>query len=148
MRKIDLIVIHCSATKPGMDIGAKEIRQWHMEKGWSDIGYHWIIRRDGTLEKGRPPWKAGAHAKGYNSNSLGICLVGGVSDSGKAEDNFTDEQWERLLKVINRLQDAYPEAEVKGHRDLPNVNKECPCFDVQEWLTQQDEKAWLSQLLQ
>ena len=134
MRKItsvDWLVIHCAATPPDMDIGVFEIRQWHMRRGWSDIGYHYVIRRDGAIEKGRSDTAPGAHAAGYNMNSLGICLVGGLKQgTSKAEDNFTDAQFEALVSLLKTLKVRYPLAEYLGHRDLPGVRKACPSFDV------------------
>ncbi len=127
------IVVHCSATKPKMDIGAKEIRQWHLDKGWSDIGYAAVIRRDGTLEQGRDKDSVGAHVAGYNSISVGICLVGGIDEAGHSEDNFTQKQFDTLEKVIREYKKIWPKALVRGHRDFPNVSKDCPCFDVQKW---------------
>lgn len=131
----DYIVIHCAATKPSMDIGVKDIDKWHRQRGWRKVGYHYVIKRDGEVEIGRELDEVGAHAKGFNSNSVGICLVGGLSEDGKPENNYTDEQWIALRETVNQLKLPYPEAEVLGHRDLPDVNKECPCFDVREWWT-------------
>lgn len=131
--RTDFIVIHCSATKPGMDIGADEIRQWHKDKGWEDIGYHYVIRRNGTLEDGRDLNSVGAHVAGFNSRSVGICLVGGVGDLGHSENNFTKEQLQTLRDIVKRLLMVWPNAIVQGHRDFPNVAKDCPCFDVKEW---------------
>ena len=89
MRKVNLLVIHCAATKPNMDIGRDEIDSWHKARGWSGIGYHYVIRRDGRIESGRPVEQAGAHASGYNANSIGICLVGGINHNGKPEFQST-----------------------------------------------------------
>lgn len=134
-RNIEYIVVHCSATTPSMDIGAHEIRRWHTEeRGWSDIGYHLVCRRDGTVEAGRPIERPGAHVKGYNHSSIGVCWVGGVSESGQAEDNRTADQSLALFQEIERLRELYPEAKVLGHRDFPGVTKACPCFDVKDWL--------------
>ena len=132
-RTTDYIVIHCSATKPSQDIGASEIRKWHVEdNGWSDIGYHQVIRRSGAIEFGRPFHVSGAHVKGYNSISVGICLVGGLDEDGNPSDNFTGYQWKSLDKTIDYLRQVYPDAVVQGHRDFPGVAKACPCFDVRE----------------
>ncbi|MFN4278323.1 MAG: N-acetylmuramoyl-L-alanine amidase [Ferrovibrio sp.] len=137
MRKTtDYIVIHCAATKPTMDIGAKEIERWHRERGFFKIGYHFVIRRDGTIETGRALEEAGAHAQGFNHKSIGICLVGGIGMDGKAENNFTAEQWESLRSLVVRMKAQYPNAEVLGHRDLPGVKKDCPSFDVRGWWSQ------------
>lgn len=132
-KETDFVVIHCSATKPDMDIGAKDIDRWHRQKGWRKIGYHYVIKRDGTIEEGRDLGEVGAHARGINSKSVGICMAGGIADDGKSEDNFTDEQWNALGPLVNQMKVAFPDAEVLGHRDLPNVAKDCPCFDVREW---------------
>lgn len=140
MRKITKIIIHCSATPPDMDIGAEEIRRWHTEgNGWSDIGYHYVIRRDGTVEPGRPVAKQGAHCAARNGNvaSIGICMVGGVKRDGKrlvVEDNFTRPQWLALRKLVRELQGEFPAIDtILGHRDL-DPGKACPSFSVRDWL--------------
>lgn len=132
----DFIVVHCSATKASMDIGVQEIRQWHLQRGWSDIGYHKVIRRDGTVEDGRPLDVVGAHVEGFNSRSVGVCMVGGLSAfKDKGEDNFTPDQWLALKSLLRHLRQCYPSAKILGHRDMPKVIKDCPCFDVREWVT-------------
>ncbi len=136
MRKIHLILIHCSDTGPGMDIGAAEIRRWHTDpkpkgRGWEDIGYHGVIRRDGALESGRPMSVAGAHCVGKNANSVGICLVGGRSESGKPESNFTPAQWATLERTVRDLIRRFPGAAVHGHNEF--AAKACPCFDAAAW---------------
>lgn len=133
MREIKKLIIHCSATKPSMDIGAEDIRGWHKGKGWDDIGYHYVIRRNGKVEKGRDVSIAGAHAKGHNFNSIGICLVGGIDDNSKADDNYNLKQYNALIQLISFLEITFPIDDVLGHRDLPSVNKSCPCFDVRAW---------------
>lgn len=130
------LAVHCSATQPKSDIGAKEIRQWHREKGWIDIGYHFVIRRDGTVETGRPENTVGAHVEGYNSNSIGICMVGGIDAKGKAEDNFTSAQYAALADLLRKLKAKYTGVTIQGHRDFPNVKKDCPCFDVRLWIVE------------
>lgn len=131
-RKINTVIIHCSATPPDLDIGADTIRVWHKKNGWSDIGYHDVIRRDGSIEQGRPIEKAGAHVKGHNQDSIGICLIGGVDSYGVPENNFTDIQWKSLKKLIRVYNVQYPYATVHGHNEYSN--KACPSFKVQEWL--------------
>ncbi len=127
-------MVHCSATRSSQDIGAAEIRKWHRNRGWFDIGYHFVIRRDGTVEAGRSIDRPGAHARGFNHISLGVCLVGGVAGDGKtAENNFTEAQFSSLKSLLRGLKASYPDAEVLGHRDLPHVYKACPSFDVREW---------------
>ena len=155
MRQINKIIIHCAATYPSMDIGVREIRQWHTDpppkgNGWQDIGYHFVIRRDGTVEDGRPLVLAGAHTVGQNANSIGVCLVGGLQDGtggdanndgiideqenkfrGKPEANFTPPQWDALIILAHRLVSQYPGATVHGHDEF--ANKACPTFNVHEW---------------
>lgn len=129
------IVIHCSATRPSMDVGVKEIRQWHLAQGWADIGYHYVIKRDGTVQKGRPETEVGAHVANFNSSSVGICMVGGVNqkDFRIPENNFTREQFAALKDLVAVLVQKYPKAVIMGHRDFPKVSKACPSFDAREW---------------
>ena len=128
--KTNYIVIHCSYTPPTMDIGATEIDKWHRERGWWGIGYHYIIRRDGTIEYGRPYDTIGAHVQGHNDDSIGICVVGGSTKSvDKAQDNFTVNQGIALHELLQQLKQLYPEATVVGHKDL-DPTRECPCFDL------------------
>lgn len=131
--RTDYLVIHASATPPTLDIGAAEIRQWHLQKGWSDCGYHFVIRRNGKVELGRPENLVGSHVAGRNSNSLGICLVGGTDARQRPQNNFTAEQWASLQTLLMRLTQKYPRATILGHRDFPKVAKACPCFDAIEW---------------
>lgn len=140
LQEVRYIVIHCAATKPDQDVGVDDIRTWHLRRGWFDVGYHWVIRRDGTIEDGRPNDRPGAHARGFNHISLGICLVGGVAEDGEPEDNFTDDQWDALAGLVKGLKVGRPDAEVLGHRDLPNVNKACPSFDARAWWINVEEK--------
>lgn len=142
VRQIDTIIIHCSATRPDLDIGVDEIRRWHTSpspwdasKPWSDIGYHYVIRRGGQIEEGRPIEVAGAHARGHNETSIGICLVGGINGDGRPDSNFTAHQWESLDSLVEELGWNHAGAvSVVGHRDV-DPGKACPCFDVQAWAT-------------
>ena len=138
VRPINKIIVHCSATPPYMDIGVEEIREWQVgERGWSDIGYHIVIRRDGTAEMGRPFWKVGAHCRGANKTSIGVCLVGGTNavDRKKAEANFTLAQYRALAEWVEYLQVEFgPGLAVMGHREL-NSHKACPSFEVRELLS-------------
>ena len=133
------IIIHCSATKPSMDIGVKEIRDWHVnDNGWSDIGYNAVIRRDGTFEPGRcvdGDWTIsnGAHAKGFNTDSIGICLIGGMAEDGSNSANFTADQYFTLYDTVETLARTYGIKEILGHCDLPGVTKTCPNFDVKSF---------------
>lgn len=130
MRNINLIIIHCAATTPVMDIGADVIRKWHVDdNGWSDIGYHHVIRRNGLIEPGREHKTPGAHAKGYNEKSIGICMVGGIDMESKPHCNFTRHQWAALPNLINDLLQKFPGAQVIGHHDV-NPHKSCPGFNV------------------
>ena len=134
-KSTDYLIIHCSATRPSQDVGVKEIDGWHRAEGYLGIGYHAVIRRNGTIEYGRDALEIGAHAKPWNSISYGICLVGGVSEENvrKAEDNFTPAQMEALKGLLTKLRASYPQAEIIGHRDVPDVRKDCPSFDVKRW---------------
>ena len=134
--RTDYIAVHCSATGPKADIGAKDIDKWHRAKGWACIGYHYVIRRNGTVEEGRDEKVIGAHVENWNHNSIGVCVVGGVDadDIKKAENNFTNEQFASLKQLLIDLKTRYPKAVIQGHRDFPEVKKACPSFDVKTWL--------------
>ncbi|SKB49310.1 N-acetylmuramoyl-L-alanine amidase [Sphingopyxis flava] len=135
MRKITDIVIHCSATPEGKDFGAASIDRWHKERGWAGIGYHYVVKRDGTIEPGRPLEKAGAHVAGHNANSVGIVYIGGLAKDGKkAKDTRTPEQKTALRTIVAEMRRRFPEARVLGHRDFPGVRKDCPSFDVRTQL--------------
>lgn len=142
LQVVNYIVIHCAATPPQMDIGVKEIDRWHRERGFFQIGYHFVIRRNGVIEKGRDESIPGAHVRGHNHESLGICLVGGVTqaDVKVAENNFTPEQFESLRLKLIELKAKYPNAKILGHRDLELKDhaklKDCPSFEVADWLKQ------------
>ncbi len=136
MRDINKIIIHCSATKASQDIGAEQIDAWHKKLGWSGIGYHFVIRRSGETEKGRDIEAVGAHCKGQNKHSVGICLVGGIDASGRAENNFTAEQFAGLRRLVSELKQQYPNASVHGHNEF--AAKDCPCFDVREFFGRAD----------
>jgi hypothetical protein len=116
-----------------MDIGAKEIDIWHKNKGWDGNGYQDVIRRDGTLEFGRDENDVGAHVEGYNSESVGICMVGGVDKDENPENNFTKAQFKTLKRSLSFYNTLFPEAKVVGHNDL-NPHKACPSFNVGQWL--------------
>jgi len=130
------IVVHCAATPPTLDVGVKEIRVWHKERGFVDIGYHFVIRRDGTVEVGRPENVIGAHVEGYNSDSVAVSLVGGVDAKNQPENNFTPAQFAALALKLRELQAKYPHAKIQGHRDFPKVAKACPSFDVRKWIAE------------
>lgn len=128
----DYIIIHCAATRASQNIDIKDVDRWHRAKGWRMVGYHFFIKRDGTLQEGRRLMDGGAHASGYNDKSIGICMAGGVaSDDKTPECNFTPEQWKTLRELVFKLKDQFPSAKVIGHSDV--APKACPCFDVTEW---------------
>lgn len=128
MRKITEIIVHCADTPEGRDVRAAEIRRWHKAKGWNDVGYHYIVDIDGTIEPGRPVEQMGAHVSGHNANSVGVCYVGGCDTKGKAKDTRTEAQKSSLVLLIKFLKAQYPDAKVYGHRDF--AAKACPCFDA------------------
>ncbi|REK56652.1 MAG: hypothetical protein DWQ49_09790 [Bacteroidetes bacterium] len=148
MRDINLGVIHCSATKPNFDIGAAEIDTWHRSppRKWSKIGYHGVIRRNGVWENGRPLNEIGAHAYGFNLNSIGICLIGGLDYDGKPAPIYSENQMYTLAQMMMAFDKLFPGIRWVGHRDLsPDVDgdgviekwewtKDCPCFDVQQYI--------------
>lgn len=127
------IIIHSSASRPSQDIGRDAIDAIHRARGFLGIGYHFVIRRNGALEKGRPQEEIGAHTLNYNSNGVGICLVGGVTEKNVKvpENNFTPEQWATLLTLVQELKTQYPAASVIGHRDTAATA--CPSFDAKAW---------------
>ncbi len=130
MRHITLIVIHCSAVKPDQQSSAAQIDSWHRQRGFHlGIGYHYVIRRDGTLEMGRPEYMVGAHCKNHNQHSIGVCYEGGLNARGDPADTRTPQQRETLRQLINELRERYPKAIVVGHHNL-NPLKACPCFDA------------------
>lgn len=132
-RNITHIIIHCSATRANQNLTAADIDKMHRVRGFDRIGYHWVIRRDGTLERGRDEKDVGAHATGWNSHSIGICMIGGVNNKGQGEANYTNEQFSALDGLLKALKSRYPKAAVIGHRDT-GAKKDCPSFDVAHWL--------------
>ena len=130
-KQTEYLIIHCAATKPSMDIGLTEIRKWHLDRQWRDVGYHFIVRRSGEVELGRAINDSGAHASGYNHKSIGICLVGGMAEDNSAEDNFTDKQWTALLDLVKQIQIEHNDIKIIGHNEISK--KECQSFDVKKW---------------
>ena len=130
MRKINKIIVHCSATPEGKDIKTETIKDWHVnDNHWKDIGYHYVIELDGSIHKGRDENVIGAHCSGQNANSIGICYVGGVAKDGKTpKDTRTDAQKQSLLKLLKELKAKYPNATIHGHREF--AAKACPSFDA------------------
>lgn len=137
MREINKIIIHCSATPEGKPFTVENIRRWHTlpvskgGRGWSDIGYHYVIYLDGSVHNGRPVEKIGAHCAGQNAKSIGICYVGGLaSDAKTPKDTRTEAQKRALRQLVATLRKKYPKATVHGHREF--AAKACPCFDVKK----------------
>ena len=129
MRHIDLIVIHCSATRSNQNFPVTALIRCHAER-FGFTGYHYYITRDGTTYQTRHENLIGAHAKGYNQHSLGVCYEGGLDEHSIPTDTRTPMQKRALLKLLRRLKKEHPDARIIGHRDLPNVHKACPCFDA------------------
>ena len=130
MRQIKEIIVHCADTPEGRDDKAADIKRWHKAQGWSDIGYHYVIDIDGTIEPGRPLETAGAHCTGHNANSIGICYIGGCDKDMKPKDTRTDEQKASLLLLLKYLVAKYPGAKIYGHKDF--AQKACPSFDAKK----------------
>lgn len=135
-RRINSIIVHCSATPEGRDYTVDQIKKDHKEQGWSDIGYHYVIYRDGSIHEGRNVDIIGAHCEGYNSNSIGVCYIGGLENKPnveykklKAKDTRTEAQKRALIELLNKLKKYYPEAKIYGHHDF-NKGKDCPSFDA------------------
>lgn len=146
MRNIKYIVIHCSATKEGRPVTVGDITKWHKARGYRTIGYHYVVYIDGSVHVGRSESEVGAHVQSHNSDSIGVCYVGGLDAAGKSKDTRTVVQKVALRSLIGRLKNKYPSAKIVGHRDLsPDRNgngkvekwewlKDCPCFDVKDEL--------------
>jgi len=132
MRKVNKIIIHCTATPEGREHDVADIRRWHLKRGFNDIGYHYLIHIDGTIEEGRPISKQGAHCSGENKGSIGLCYVGGMSkDMSKAKDTRTQAQKDSLIKLMHELIYKYNK-DMTIHAHYEFANKSCPSFNVQE----------------
>ena len=129
MRSITLIVVHCSAVRPDQTSSAAQIDTWHRrDNHWKfGIGYHYVIRRDGTIEPGRPEWMIGAHCKNHNAHSIGVCYEGGYDARGQPADTRTPAQKAAMRRLLEELHGRYPRAVILGHRDL-NPGKDCPGY--------------------
>lgn len=130
MRKINKIILHCSATKEGKSFRAADIDRWHREQGYTMIGYHYVILLDGTVETGRPVDLPGAHTAGHNADSIGICYIGGLDKEGNSCDTRTTAQRTTMKKLIGNLLVQYPNAKVHCHNEF--ANKDCPCFNIED----------------
>lgn len=135
-RRIDKIILHCSATPEGKDYTVAHIREWHLARGFSDVGYHYVIYRDGSVHRGRPENRVGAHTTGHNPHSIGICYIGGCTATKNAKgeyppkDTRTPAQRAALVSLVAEMRRKYPGATVHGHNEF--VNKACPSFNVQK----------------
>ena len=128
-RNIKEIIVHCSATPEGKDFTVADIKRWHLQRGFSDIGYHYVIYRDGSIHTGRDESIIGAHCTGHNTNSIGVCYIGGCISNGKTpKDTRTPQQKQSLVKLLKELKTKYPQASIHSHRDF--ANKACPSFDA------------------
>jgi N-acetylmuramoyl-L-alanine amidase len=127
-RQIEEIIIHCSATKAEQDFSVEDIRSWHLQRGFNDVGYHFIVRLNGRVEPGRNINRIGAHCLGHNRRSIGVCYVGGLDADGKAADTRTSAQRQALVALLRKLRLNHPRATIHGHREF--AAKECPCFDA------------------
>jgi len=129
MRTINKVIVHCTATPECRHTTVEDVRRWHLDRGWSDIGYHYLVYLDGTVHEGRPIEIQGAHTKGQNKNSIGIAYVGGIDkDTFKPKDTRTDEQKEALVDMLEFFKITHPEITIHGHNEF--ASKSCPCFDA------------------
>ena len=130
MRHITLIIVHCSAVRPDQTSSVAQIDGYHRRKGWKfGIGYHYVVRRDGQVETGRPEWLVGAHCVNHNSHSIGVCYEGGLDRRGNDADTRTEAQRKALRTLLEQLHERYPRACIASHHDF-NPGKQCPCFDA------------------
>ena len=130
MRSITLIIIHCSAVRPDQQSSVAQIDSWHRERGFKlGIGYHYVVRRDGQVEPGRPEFLVGAHCVNHNSHSIGVCYEGGLNIRGQPADTRTEAQKQAMRQLLEELHRRYPRALIVGHRDLTH-DRDCPCFDA------------------
>ena len=128
-RSINEIIVHCSATREGRDYTVADITKWHKQRGFNDIGYHYVIYRDGSLHNGRDVNLVGAHCTNHNAHSIGVCYIGGCKTDGTSpKDTRTDAQKDTLLSLLKDLRKKYPFAKIHSHRDF--ANKACPSFDA------------------
>ena len=130
MRKINKIFIHYSETKAGKHVTIDDINTWHRQRGFTKIGYHFVIYLDGSVHKGRDISEIGAHCEGNNTTSIGICYIGGLDTNGKSKDTRTDVQKSSLVKLVAELKKQFPDATIHGHNEFSN--KDCPGFDVKK----------------
>ncbi|WP_104696348.1 N-acetylmuramoyl-L-alanine amidase [Helicobacter salomonis] len=131
-RKVNKIIVHCSATKEGKNFNAQDIDRWHKERGFKKIGYHYVVGIEGEVERGRMLSEIGAHVRGHNRDSVGICYIGGLDERGKPKDTRTPEQINALHNLLDYLTRMFPDATIYGHRDF-DPQKACPCFEAKDY---------------
>lgn len=138
MRKINEIIIHCSATIEGKNYTTDDINRWHLHRGFAMIGYHYVVYLDGSIHGGRKEEKMGAHCVGHNANSIGICYIGGLDKKGKSKDTRTEAQKKAIAQLVSMLLKKYPGATIHGHNEF--AAKDCPCFNVKKEFSTQKPK--------
>jgi len=131
------IIIHCSATKEGVNVPVESIHRMHIANGWAGIGYNFYIDIEGNVFQGRPEYAAGAHTVGHNNKAIGICYCGGIGKNGKPKDTRTPAQHHAMTRLVGELLSRYPKAKVSGHNQW--ANKACPCFNASDWA---EEMGW------
>ncbi|KGF48758.1 N-acetylmuramoyl-L-alanine amidase [Prevotella disiens] len=128
MRKINEIIVHCTATQDGKNIKVEDINRWHKERGWNMIGYHYVVYLDGSVHVGRSEEQIGAHCLKHNTNSIGVVYVGGLDTEGRPKDTRTEAQKKGLRQILTELKRKYPKATIHSHKDF--APKACPSFDA------------------
>ncbi len=128
MRRITDIIVHCAATPEGRDFTVADIDRWHKARGWKGIGYHYVVYRDGSIHEGRPLAQVGAHCRGHNAHSVGVCYIGGTDANRKAKDTRTPQQKTAMRRLLKQLKEQFPLAAIHSHRDYNNTS--CPAFDA------------------
>ena len=136
-------IVHCAATKPSMDIDWTWIDRVHKKRGWSGIGYNFFIKRDGTIQEGRPLGTVGAHTIGRNHDGIGVCFAGGIDENGKGEDNVTVDQMRSILSLFEQMKEKFPGLRIAGHKDFNRTG--CPNLSIQDYARKhgiKEEDIW------
>lgn len=132
MRKINEIIVHCTATFSDQKVTIDILRKWHKQRGFKDVGYHYLIDLDGNILTGRPVEQVGAHCKDHNAHSIGVAYAGGLGADARPADTLNEKQRASLIQLLSELREQYPDATIHGHNEF--ANKACPCFDVQQFV--------------
>lgn len=135
MRKINEIIVHCTATFAEQKVTIEILRKWHKQRGFKDVGYHYLIDIEGNILTGRPVEQVGAHCKDHNAHSIGVAYTGGLGDDAKPANTLSEKQKVALVQLLRELKERYPEASIHGHSEF--ANKACPCFDVQQFVEEE-----------